>query len=115
MMKAIESYDPGEIETLVVRKGAKLNYERKPTSWAGWIWCTAANGKSAWVPESWVELAGEHCLFSRDYNSRELSIEKGDALELEFEVSGWAWVRNAEGECGWIPADRIGPDQEAAA
>jgi ubiquinone/menaquinone biosynthesis C-methylase UbiE len=39
-----------------------------------------------------------------------MSIGEGETLEVELEESGWVWVRNAAGDCGWIPADRIEPD-----
>jgi hypothetical protein len=108
-VRAKGSYDPGDMEALVLRAGEYVEYTRKATEWTGWIWCTAANGKSAWVPESWVELSGRYCLVLREYNSRELAVTEGQALELELIESGWAWVRDSEGEHGWIPANQIEP------
>jgi uncharacterized protein YgiM (DUF1202 family) len=110
-----DSYEPAFAEGLVINKGQKLRYERKPTEWAGWIWCTAENGQSAWVPESWVELGDEFCVLSRDYSSRELSIRTGEWIEVELVESGWAWVRNSRDESGWVPEDRIEPEHKGTA
>jgi len=109
-----KSYEPAYAEALIAGKGEKLRYERRATDWPGWIWCTSGNGKSAWVPESWVQLRDEFCVLSRDYSSRELSVKEGEVLEVEMEESGWAWARNSAGDYGWVPADRIDPESKGA-
>ncbi len=103
------SYESAYSEALAVGKGERLRFERRPTEWPGWIWCTTEGGRSAWVPESWVTIDGDVCTMSRDYDSRELTVRPDDPVEVLFEESGWARVRNAEGAEGWIPADRISP------
>jgi hypothetical protein len=108
--RVTHAHDAENPDVLVVSKGERLKYERKPTGFSGWIWCTATNGKSAWAPESWVKLAGESCVFTRDYNSRELSVREGDILEVKLEESGWAWAQTSGGDCGWVPSDRIEPE-----
>ena len=112
--QVVSSYRSEYADALVAQKGELLAFDRRPSEWPGWIWCTAASGKAAWVPESWMELSGDSCVLSRDYDSRELSVREGEALEVEFEESGWAWVRNSAGDCGWIPADRIEPERQDA-
>ncbi len=103
------SYTAAYPESLVIRQGTRIRFERKPTEWPGWIWCTVESGKSAWVPEAWVEINGNCCVLKRDYDSRELTVQPGDALEVVFTESGWGWVRNREGREGWVPLDRIDP------
>ena len=109
------SYESAYPEALVVKRGERIRFERKPTEWPGWIWCITEDGKSAWVPESWVEIGGVFCVLSRDYNSRELTVRCGDELDVMHEESGWVWVCNTEGEEGWIPADRIEPEDRSTA
>jgi hypothetical protein len=62
-----------------------------------------------------VELAGEFCVFLRDYNSRELTVEAGDPLDVELEEGGWALALNSRGERGWVPMDRIVPESDCPA
>jgi SH3-like domain-containing protein len=45
---------------------------------------------------------------TRDYDSRELSVAAGEALEVLEEVAGWAWCRRAGGERGWVPVVKLG-------
>ena len=55
-------------------------------------------GKSARVPENWVEIEGDSRVMKRDYDATELSVGVGAALTLEFEESGWAWATTVTGE-----------------
>ena len=101
--KIIEPHQPLIGQPLIASRSAMMTFERKPTEWQGWIWCTDDDGISAWVPEAWVDIDGARCRMKRDYNSRELAVEKGEKVSVEMEESGWAWVRKGSGECGWIP------------
>lgn len=99
----IGSHLPGIGQPLVAPKGTVMTFERKPTEWRGWLWCTDDDGVSAWVPEAWVDIDGDRCRMKRDYDSRELAVEKGETVLIEFEESGWAWVKKGSGESGWVP------------
>jgi hypothetical protein len=112
--RVIKPHDAGNTEAFVVGKGEKLTWERKPTIWAGWLWCTASDGRQAWVPEPWVELRGESCVMLRDYSSRELCVREGESFDVELAESSWAWGRNSSGDYGWVPLDAIEPDSEDA-
>ena len=85
-------------EPWIVRQGERLSFERRETEWPGWIWCTNDGGKSARVPENWVEIEGDSRVMKRDYDATELSVGVGAVLTLEFEESGWAWATTVTGE-----------------
>lgn len=104
VIKAHESADP---DPWIVRKGDRLGFERRETEWAGWIWCTDNSGKSAWVPENWVQIEGDSCVMKRDYNGTELAVDVGEVVTVEFEESAWAWVTRESGERGWVPLDNL--------
>ena len=59
--------------------------QRGETEWLGWIWCTDSSGKSAWVPENWVEIEGDSSVMKRDCDTTELSVAAGS---FTFEVPG---------------------------
>ena len=101
----IKSHQPSFDYYLSLKKGEILTYERKPTESTGWIWGTTTGGKSCWVPEAWVELMGKQCKLRRDYNSKELAVNKGDTVQAKLIESGWAWIVNSNDEMGWIPED----------
>ncbi len=105
--RVITAHQSTHPEPLTVRKGERLSFERKETEWPGWIWCTSRSGKSAWVPEKWVEIDGDSCVMKRDYNATELSVEVGEVLTVEFEETGWAWATKESGESGWVPLEYL--------
>jgi hypothetical protein len=95
--------EPGDV--LSVTRGARLEFERRPTEWEGWIWCTSPEGTSAWVPELWTAVEGGFCVMLKDYVSRELTLSEGEEVTGEFIENGWAWVCNSDGDEGWVPLE----------
>ena len=79
--------------------------QRGETEWSGWIWCTDSSGRTAWVPDAWVEIEADSCVMKRDYNAVELAVEVGEVLTVEFQESGWAWATE---ESGWVPLENLG-------
>lgn len=98
-------HGPESGDVLSVKQGARLEFERRPAEWEGWIWCTSPGGASAWVPESWVTVEGRSCVMLKDYVSRELTLEAGQEVTGEFTENGWVWVRNGDGDEGWVPLE----------
>jgi hypothetical protein len=109
----IEDHIPDACEVLDLKAGDTLTFERRPTEWRGWIWCTDRQGIHGWVPENWVTIEGETCRARRDYTSFELTVRRGDVLTVEETESGWAWAANSRREKGWVPLkclDRLPTD-----
>ena len=102
-LKAARPHSPDPQTVLELKRGAKLKLERRQTEYAGWIWSTSDQNVSAWVPESWVKTCGDTCIMLRDYVSREISLDIGDAVRCDITESGWAWVHKENGSQGWVP------------
>jgi hypothetical protein len=114
-MKALVAKDhiPDPTGSIITSSGDVLAFERKPTLYPGWIWCTDSDGNQAWAPEEYVTLIGDTCRFVRGYDSRELEIQQGTVVELLDQTSGWAWVRDSQNRLGWIPLDCLSnPDSD---
>jgi SAM-dependent methyltransferase len=111
MHRAKKAHAAGDAKALIARRGDRLGFERKPTEYAGWIWCTAegsakgAPPDAGWVPEAWVSIEGGTCVLLRDYDATELPLEVGEEVALISRESGWAWVRNRRGREGWVPIE----------
>ena len=105
----IRSHRPESSDFLSACTGDELSFERKETTYSGWIWCTGQRGAQAWVPEAYVSIEGTRCFMTRDYSSRELELEVGDKVELLEIESGWAWVLDSSNVNGWIPMERLEP------
>jgi hypothetical protein len=73
----------------------------------GWVWCSAPDGRSGWVPRAWLRERDGHWQITRDYNAIELTVAEGDELDVEFEESGFFWVSARDGSRGWVPQDHV--------
>lgn len=102
----IKTHSPENQSEWQVLAGEIIHYERKPTIYAGWLWCTNSRGDSAWAPEGWVMiLDSEYCRFIRDYDASELIIEIGQILEGDTIESGWVLVSDKRKKNGWVPLE----------
>lgn len=81
----------------------------KQTDIAGWVWCTAAGGRSGWTPRAWLEQIDGGWKITRDFNALELTVEVGDRLEVLEEESGFYLARSAGGQTGWVPCENVAP------
>lgn len=90
-----------------VTAGEKVNVGREDDEYPGWKWCQAANGRAGWIPVELLSHDGAETTVRQDYSARELSVHPGEEVEVEDARHDWVLVRNAEGECGWIPASHL--------
>lgn len=105
--KVIRNYETPYPEPFVIKKGDKLQTSIRDSEWEGWIWCLKADGKSAWVPEGYLQIQNDDAIALQDYNAIELSVKIGDMLELVKSESGWYWCRDKDGYQGWVPGEYI--------
>jgi len=91
----------------VVYPGTPLRLGEESVDDPGWIRATAPNGRSAWVPEAYVQGGGGNALALREYSSRELRARAGEEVALLLELCGWVWVRASNGEEGWLPVKKL--------
>jgi uncharacterized protein YgiM (DUF1202 family) len=105
--KVITNYTSAFSDPLKIRNGEELLLRRKETVWDGWLWCTTDEGKSGWIPESFVDTTGDLGTANRDYDATELTVMVGDELEILEEASSWVWCRDTTGTLGWVPLDNL--------
>ena len=67
-----------------------------------WLSCTI-NGYNTYIPDLYVSGG----VLARDYNPTEIVVEKGQFLTLIALVFEWAYVRDENGEKGWLPVNKI--------
>jgi hypothetical protein len=103
--RVAKTHESETLTPLVARKDDVLNGEEKETEWEGWIYCTNEAGIHGWVPKAYLKPSDETGNFQllQDYSSRELSVESGQEVIILLEESEWVWVRNPNGDEGWIP------------
>ena len=104
--RIIKAYQPQDNNRWRVQAGEEVLYDRRPTDYRGWLWCTNNDGKSAWAPERWVTIiSSERCHFIRDYDASELRVDVGQIVEGDIMESGWVLVSDAKKISGWVPLE----------
>ena len=91
-------------------KGEIVSGKEKPTQWEGWLYCKNKNGILGWVPKTYltpVKDSLEKYQFIRAYNSYEITISKGESVEIKEIESGWVVIEDKSGKIGWIPLDNL--------
>ncbi len=100
----IEYPDP-----LRVAAGERVNVGHEDAEFPGWKWCKASDGREGWVPVELLSNKGAEATVLQNYSAHELAVQPGEEVIVEESRHEWLLVRNALGECGWIPASSIEP------
>lgn len=101
------SHAPPPDEDIRVYPGDPLLLGDESAAYPGWLRCTAAGGRSSWIPEAYVRRAAGRGTVLTEYRSRELPARGGEAVTVLREMRGWAWVRADDGEEGWLPLAKL--------
>jgi len=108
-------------DPIAMRAGDRVTVGRRYTTWPEYVWCTGPDGREGWVPEAFLEAAGDVGTpdgakaasdvrtARRDYDARELDVAPGDAVLAGEETGGWFWCEAADGRSGWVPAQCLAP------
>lgn len=91
-------------DPLAAVAGTRLILDREDDEFPGWVWCAAPDGREGWVPRPFLMSDGT---LRRDYDARELTVARGDALIVFETVNGWCWAASAAGKRGWVPAANL--------
>jgi hypothetical protein len=75
--------------------------------WPGWIWCVDKEGLGSWVPEEYLRVTGNIATALEEYDAKELTVAVGDKLIIFREMAGWFWCRDALGQYGWVPVEKV--------
>ena len=59
------------------------------------------------MPLGLLSEEGPLAIVPRDCSARELAVQPENEVEIEEVRHGWALVKNAQGERGWIPESHI--------
>ncbi len=90
-------------DPLILRTGEILKVEEKKCEYGEWLWCTSSEGKSGWVPESYLKRQGDSGTLLCDYDATELTVKAGEEVLAGEKACDWLWCTNSEGKKGWVP------------
>jgi uncharacterized protein YgiM (DUF1202 family) len=90
-------------EPLTVKSGETVRVGREDSTFPGWKWCEARDGRKGWVPVELLSNDGAQAKLRQDYSARELAVVAGEVVTVEDARHAWLLVRNQQGDSGWIP------------
>jgi uncharacterized protein YgiM (DUF1202 family) len=92
---------------IVIHTGEELFVGNEDPEYPGWVWCTARNEKSGWVPEDCIDREAKGAKARYDYAAIELSVSLGELLVISKVKYGWAWCTNQNNQSGWVPLTNL--------
>ena len=95
-----------------LRAGEALRLTGRRDLWEGhvWLWAIDPVGREGWVPSDLPAPSGAGHVAAYDYSAHELDVDAGAVVTLLGQSHGWAWVRSATGEEGWLPLAVLAPE-----
>jgi uncharacterized protein YgiM (DUF1202 family) len=89
-------------------EGEPVGVGRRDQQWTSYVWGTDEAGRSGWVPDAYLKKTGpDEAVALRDYDATELTVARGEQLEVLDEEGGWLLCRPAAGLTGWVPSDHL--------
>ncbi len=112
--RAVSSHSIPARPPIHVVSGDRVQVGRRDTEWPEFVFVTTADGVG-WVPERCLDMSSDPAVALVGYDTTELPTTAGEALTLvkRDDPSGWAWVRNAAGQEGWVPLRTLAPEPGA--
>lgn len=80
---------------------------RYDANYPEFFWATAADDRCGWVPKAFLRQNGDFGRLLRDYTARELTVDRGEMVEIIEEVGGWFWAATNDRHQGWIPSRSV--------
>ena len=107
-VRVIADYQAPYADLIQVNAGDEVvvNLE-KQTNIPGWVWCTDRDGKSGWVPKTYLEYSGKVGKMLCDYDAIELTVQVGEILTVHKAESDFYWITNQKGIQGWVPISHV--------
>ena len=93
------------IENIRFRAGDGLVVGHRNQQFPEFVWCASEDGHAGWVPEARLQMIGPaEAIATSDYDAAQLTVVKGETLDVLEHTESWWRCRNAGGVEGWVPA-----------
>lgn len=103
-VRVVASRARDHVENIRVRQGDVVAVGHRNQQFPEFVWCGSEDGHHGWVPEGFLRMEGLHeAGVLRDYDAAQLTVVKGESLEVLEHIGAWVRCRNAAGTEGWVP------------
>jgi hypothetical protein len=109
-LHATAAHTISERPPIQVTPGQQVQAGQRDIDWPAFVFITTDDG-AGWVPERHLDTSSDPAVVVTGYDTTELATTAGEDLTLikQDDPSGWAWVRNAAGQEGWVPLRTVEP------
>jgi hypothetical protein len=109
-LRATAAHTIPERPPIRVVPGQRVQVGQRDTQWPAFVFVTTTDG-AGWIPERHLNASSDPAVVMTGYDTTELETTAGEELTLikRDDPSGWAWVRNAAGQQGWVPLRTVEP------
>lgn len=109
-LRVIDTHVTNDPNPVRFRAGDVLGVGHRDQQWRDYVWCTDQAGRAGWVPDAYLEMTGEReAVARRAYDATELTVARGEILDVLDEIGGWYLCRTATGLSGWVPSTVVEP------
>lgn len=93
------------VVTIHIRPGDVVGVGHRNQQYPEFLWCASGDGHQGWVAESYLRMTGEkEAVAQREYDAAQLTVIRGELLDVLEQQGSWLLCRNARGVQGWVPS-----------
>lgn len=109
-LRAITAHTIPQRPPIHVVPGQRVRAGKRDGQWPAFVFVTASDG-AGWIPERYLDTSSAPAVVLTGYDTTELATTAGEVLTLieRDDPGGWAWIRNAAGQEGWVPMSTVEP------
>lgn len=109
-VRVTASYVSGVPQPIRFERGEVVSVGRRDQQWTAYVWGSDQEGRAGWVPEEYLQMTGpREAVALREYDATELTVSRGEHLDVLDEAGGWLLCRSTRGQVGWVPANHVEP------
>jgi hypothetical protein len=109
-MRVVAPHVTSDPNPVRFRTGDTIGVGHHDQQWTAYVWATDQAGRAGWVPDEYLEMCGAHEATALcDYDATELTVARGEVLEVLDEAGGWYLCRSRSGISGWVPGNTVEP------
>jgi len=113
-VRVVEAHVTSDVNPVRFHAGDTIGIGHRDQIWRRYIWGTDQAGRSGWVPEEYLAANPDGCtaVARRDYDSTELTVGRGQVLDVLDDAGGWYLCRTDAGTSDWVPGTSVEPAED---
>ena len=101
----IKAHGSNYSDPISFKAGDVLEVGELDVEYEGWVRVTDPRGKEGWAPLAIIKKTVDRDvgIAVKDYSAKELTVDPGEELLIQYEHCQWCWVEHPIKGFGWVP------------